>query len=240
MTDILPTDLSFIALPRISVGLFQRILTRANSPAAPTAQLLATIPDGYNLDRAIALAFFRHESTYGTQGIAKRSLNWGNLRSGARAHKQESGFGFYHTWAESLTDWCQLIKVRYIGRGLLTVRQVLPIYAPSSDGNAPRRYADQVCADVARWIQEDRLPTIPTIAQYRVKAHVTSEVRIRAAARQNARVLGVLHAGDSWQGVALAGALTTVAGFGSSSIWVKDADGRCVWAGLLEEVADGG
>jgi hypothetical protein len=238
MSDLLPTDLAFIALPRISVGLFARILTRANSPVAPHASALATIPDGYNLDRALALAFFHHESTYGTHGIAKKSLNWGNLRSGTRAYKTESGFGFYHTWQDSLQDWCQLIKVRYIGRGLFTVRQVLKVYAPSSDGNNPVRYADQVCADVARWIQEDRLPTIPQIAHYRVRPNVTSEVRIRSAPRQNASILDVLHAGDSWQGVALAGALTTVAGFGTSSIWIKDADGRCVWAGLLEEVKE--
>lgn len=243
MTSIRTTDIAFTSLPRISAGLFARVLSRNHSPAAHYAAQLATIPEAYNLDRAVALAFFRHESTYGTQGIAVRSLNWGNLRNGVRAYKIENNFAFYHSWADSLHDWCQLIKVRYIGRGLLTVRHALPIYAPSSDGNAPQRYADQVCADVARWMVEDTLPApspishLPTpAARYRVKPACTAPVVIRSAPRVNASVIGRLHAGDRWDGVLVSGGNAVVKGFGQGSTWVRDSQCRFVSALLLEEV----
>jgi hypothetical protein len=51
-------------------------------------------------------------------------------------------------------DWCAYIKRRYIDRGLLTVEQAIPIYAPSSDHNAPDRYIAAVRASVAQWQQE--------------------------------------------------------------------------------------
>src|SRR6266508_4521393 len=150
-------ELLFVAAPRMSGESFARVLARGNSPAASAAAELYAIIMGshegspYGLDPAIALAFFGHESTYGRYGVANRSLNWGNLRRGSRAYKVESGFGFYHAWADSLRDWCELISSRYVARGLSTVEQAIPVYAPSSDGNAPARYIAFVRRLVAGW-----------------------------------------------------------------------------------------
>src|SRR5262245_24391065 len=96
------SGLSFVSAPRMSAESFARVLVRAGSPAASgrtRGSPLHAIVVSYGLDPAIALAFFCHESTYGKFGVARRSLNWGNLRRGARAYKVESGFGFYRTWA---------------------------------------------------------------------------------------------------------------------------------------------
>jgi hypothetical protein len=113
--------LLFVHTPRMSAESFARVLSRNSSPAAGTAADLYTIICSYNLDPAVALAFFAHESTYGKYGVAARSLNWGNLRRGARAYKVAGGFGYYHSWADSLRDWCELISSRYVARGLATV-----------------------------------------------------------------------------------------------------------------------
>lgn len=241
MTDILQYDLTIAHAPRISAAQFSRVLVRAASPAAPDAAKLYAIPPTYGLDSAIALAFFRHESSCGTQGIARTTLNWGNLRrSQGRAVGSQGGFAKYARWADSLHDWCVLIRDGYLrGRKLSTVRQVIPIYAPSSDGNAPERYADSVMADVARWMVEDQLPA-DSDRTYRVKAAVTGGATIRAAPRQNGAVLGRLHAGDPWTGERIAGGLVTLAGFGSTNIWIRSFDLRCVWSGLLEEMSGSG
>lgn len=148
--------LLFVHPPRITAATFARVLHAAHSPAAPDAAALFAIPVAYGLDPALALAFFGHESRFGTQGIAVKTRNWGNLRrSQGRALRVQGGWAWYATWADSLADWCTLIQHRYVGRGLDTPAKALPVYAPSSDGNAPARYAAAVAAMVARWQAEE-------------------------------------------------------------------------------------
>lgn len=76
----------------------------------------------------------------------------------------------------------------------------------------------------------------PQIGRYKVRAAVTAGATIRSAPRRNAAVLGRLRAGDSWQGGEVWGEKVTLAGFGTSDIWIVDERGRAVWSGLLEEV----
>lgn len=236
MTNLPPHDLTFLAPPRISSALFARILADAHSPAMREAAVCYATALTFGLDPAIALGFFHHESTYGTAGAAVATKNWGNLRrSQGRAIGMLNGFATYRSWADSLHDWCTLIANTYvIGRGLTTVRAALHVYAPSSDGNAPTRYADSVMADVARWQIMDTIGTHDK--QYVVKQAVTGGATIRAAPRTNAAILGRLHAGDSWSGEELPGQLVSIAGFGSSATWIRSVDLRCVWSGLLQEV----
>ena len=86
-------SLSFVSAPRMSAESFARVLVRAGSSAAPDAANFYAIICSYNLDPAIALAMFCHESTYGKYGVANRSLNWGNLRRGARARAPPPAIG---------------------------------------------------------------------------------------------------------------------------------------------------
>lgn len=71
---------------------------------------------------------------------------------------------------------------------------------------------------------------------YRVKALVTAGATIRSAPRTNAAVLGRLRAGDVWSGEPIPGQTVTIAGFGSSNLWVRSSDMRCVSSVLLEEI----
>lgn len=77
----------------------------------------------------------------------------------------------------------------------------------------------------------------PLDIHYRVKAAATAGATIRSAPRTNAAVLGHLKAGDDWYGELIPGQLVTIAGFGSSNQWVRSADQRFVWSGLLEKVS---
>lgn len=148
----LPKRLTFISPPRIPLEQFAKILTEAHSPAAGQAAECYQVPLVYGMDPAIALAFFKHESTYGTKGAATRTRNWGNLRRGqGHALKTAEGWAWYATWHDSLIDWCILIGSRYIGRGLITVDQAIPVYAPSADHNNPDKYIASIYAALAKW-----------------------------------------------------------------------------------------
>lgn len=226
------SPLHFISAPRMGAASFARVLLRAQSPAADDVANLYAIICLYNLDPAIALAMFCHESTYGKFGIASRSRNWGNLRRGARAYKSESGFGFYHAWADSLRDWCELINRRYVARGLATVEAAIPVYAPSSDGNAPARYIAQVRQLVAAWEASERAQaglgpgyTNPPV-QSRVVAVNGARVRAQPAFGDNV-------VGSKRKGAAVGGVLVEGAVYQGSTTWLKLRDGQFMHSSVL-------
>lgn len=74
--------------------------------------------------------------------------------------------------------------------------------------------------------------------RYKVLKTVTGGATIRSAPRINGMVLGRLKAGDPWAGEEIEGNMVTVHGFGSSRVWVRSDDQRCVWRNLLEEVRE--
>lgn len=132
------------------------MLLNAHSPAAGNAHECYDICLIEGVNPAIALAFFLKESTYGTKGIAVRTKNWGNVRTpetvgvGTIINTPRGQFVQYSSWVVSLADWCKRLKgPKY--RGLTTVEQVVPRYAPSSDGNNVTRYIDVVHAAVNAW-----------------------------------------------------------------------------------------
>jgi hypothetical protein len=162
-----PIDYAFVSAPRCSSAVFSTVLASRNSPATSLATELYAIPLSFGLDPAVALAFFDHESKYGTVGLAVETLNWGNIRRGQGREirhktfyypngKSRGQFAVYNSWANSLHDWCTLILNGYvrggIGRGILdTVRRAIAVYAPADDENDPDGYANTVIALVTRW-----------------------------------------------------------------------------------------
>lgn len=166
MTEILRVD----ALPRISRDGFRIILEAAGSPAAPAAGACYDAIAVLGMDPAVGLAFFQHESTFGTAGWATRTHNWGNLRPGSGwalkkglADGITSGGEFLvftrrvgepeaFEWARSAGCWAELM-LRYGDAGWLDggVDEILQRYAPTGDGNVPTAYAAAVKAHVASW-----------------------------------------------------------------------------------------
>jgi hypothetical protein len=149
------SGLQIQAPPRISRAAFTQILSRAGSPAAPHGDELYAIIVGYGLDPAVALAFFQHESQFCTVGRCARAelRNWGMLRRPIRASRgagSGEGFARYASFQDGLRDWCELM-LGYIGRGMETVEEAIPRYAPQSDGNVPTAYISAIRRQVAAW-----------------------------------------------------------------------------------------
>lgn len=152
------TDYTIAHAPRISRRLFRQALINRKSPAAKVAEAAYAVCLAWGVDPAVALAFYVHESSAGTKGVAATSLNWGNLRIGRRAQiNRETAegrpyFAFYTNWLSSLDDFCELLRSRlYEGDGRKTVREVLPRFAPALDRNDPTAYADFVNRSVETW-----------------------------------------------------------------------------------------
>ncbi|MGQ9529604.1 MAG: hypothetical protein ACUVUA_17965, partial [Chloroflexus sp.] len=134
-----------------------RILQSYGSPATGTGEIWYRFGVEYNIDPAYALAFFIHESGAGT------NPNWAGFKpDGSTTHNVGNiicagyptcygRFRDYPTWEAGIADWYRLIDVEYIrGRGLQTVAEVIPIYAPSIE-NDVQGYINVVTRLVDQW-----------------------------------------------------------------------------------------
>ena len=169
--------------PRISLTQFAGVLQRYQSPCTPSGKECYEIITAAGLDPAVALAFFGHESTFGTTGISGELKNWGNVRTPFKperaAGKHPRNFTIYATWQDGLQDWCDRMNERYVReRGLDTVEKVVPVYAPAADGNAVEDYIRHVNKLITEWIAEDGAGP----AQPPATAHAPAPPAVPAAA----------------------------------------------------------
>jgi hypothetical protein len=145
------TNESVLGQPSLSPQFIDAILQQAHSPAQGTGQSLYNLSKHYGIDDAYALAFFKHESRYGTTGIARLTLSLGNIRCSA-GYQCIQGYRAYPNWQAGYADWYRLIATTYIAEWhLTTVEQIIPVYAPASDGNDVAGYIAAVKQAVMTW-----------------------------------------------------------------------------------------
>lgn len=137
--------------PTVSADLINRVLAYYHSPAAGKGQALYNDGVKYGIDPVYALAFFRHESMFGTSGVATVTRSLGNIRA-SEGYQEYDGYRKYRTWEEGFEDWYQLIAYQYVKQwGLTSVDQIIPVYAPSADNNDVTAYIESVKNAVDTW-----------------------------------------------------------------------------------------
>ena len=142
---------SIVGGPSLSAAKIDKILCSANSPACGTGNVFTLDSAEYNIDDAFAAGVFKHESSYGTSGIASQTHSIGNIRC-SDGYACIGGFRSYPSWQAGIDDWFKLISgPLYVGAGLTTPEQILAKYAPSGDGNDPSGYAQDVEQSMAAW-----------------------------------------------------------------------------------------
>jgi hypothetical protein len=144
------TGSSVIGSPSLTAAKIDQILSNAGSPAAGTGQTFYNDSVQYGIDDAYALAWFHHESGYGTSGAATQTLSIGNINC-SEGYSCIGRFRAYSSWDAGINDWYSLIKTVYVGQGLTTVESIIPHYAPASDNNDCSAYISAVENDVQNW-----------------------------------------------------------------------------------------
>ena len=148
--------------PTISAAFINRILAAYGSPASGTGQALYDLGVQYGIDPVYALAFFLHESRFGTTGEARSTLSLGNERcieDRPCIDRDRGGYAQMQSWADGFEHWYRLIRNLYIAqwhRG--TVAQIIPKYAPSADGNDEAAYIAAIKHAVDTWHAEHIYP----------------------------------------------------------------------------------
>lgn len=147
--------------PRISRSSFIRILqpTDVGSDAGACYDTLVS----KRVDPLFFLAIFHHESDFGSEGICHdyQTHSPGNTRtvrlpgiSTTTVTTPRGQFVKYHSWVDGFADTAyRIIDPHYVyaEEGRVTIGQIIPRWAPSSDGNSPTNYINAVVSDMNRW-----------------------------------------------------------------------------------------
>ena len=138
-------------VPTIDVDSINQVLASYDSPAQGKGQALYDLGRQYGVDPVYALAFFLHESRFGTTGVAQVTLSLGNIRA-TPGYASYNGYRKYQTWEAGFEDWYKLIKMQYVAQwNLSTIDQIIPVYAPSSDNNDVTAYIQSIKQAVDAW-----------------------------------------------------------------------------------------
>ncbi len=151
-----PGPYSVLGPPTVTPDFINKVLASYGSPAAGKGQALYDLGIKYGIDPVFALAFFMHESTFGTRGEAAKTMSLGNLRCiNSRPCVDQSiggGYAQMNSWEDGFEVWYQLIRNLYVTDwGANTVDLIIPHYAPSSDNNNEAAYINSVKTEVATW-----------------------------------------------------------------------------------------
>lgn len=138
----------------LSVDFMNRVLASYHSPAAGKAQYLYDYGVKYGLDSAYALAFFMHESSFGTTGVARTTKSLSNMRCVPEypCLNENGGYAIFSSWEQGFEAWFKLIRNLYVNIwGRATVDQIIPKYAPNSDGNNENGYIANLKRTIDTW-----------------------------------------------------------------------------------------
>ena len=142
---------SVIGSPSISVDFINQVLAAYRSPATGKGRALYDLGVQYGIDPVFALAFFMHESSFGTKGEAANSLSLGNLRCIPHFRCQDN-FAWFNTWEDGFKAWYELVRNLYVAQwDLITVDQIIPKYAPEADHNDEAGYIAALKHAVDTW-----------------------------------------------------------------------------------------
>jgi len=157
-----PGPYAVLGKPTITVAFINEVLAAYHSPAAGKGQALYDYGVQYGIDPAFALAFFMHESTFGTAGEARITLALGNLRcipnrpcvntEGTACQTGQSCYAKFYSWEDGFQGWYALIRNLYIADwGLVTIDQIIPKYAPAADHNDETAYINALKHSISTW-----------------------------------------------------------------------------------------
>jgi len=148
---------SVLGSPSLSATFINHILTIANSPANGLGDSFYSNSVKYGIDDAFALAFFKHESTFGIYGEAASSDSIGNLRCLGADYADlgtwcQDNFAHFPNWTDGIEAWFRLIKNLYVNQWrCTTVALIIHHYAPAADHNNEADYTNSVEQDVQTW-----------------------------------------------------------------------------------------
>lgn len=143
-----PSPYNIMGKPTISAAYINQILASAHSPAAGLGQTIIDLGKQYGIDPVFLVAIFQHESAFGTTGEARVTLSPGNercIKERPCIDQDRGGYAQMKSWTDGFDRLNFLLLNGYVrgqitGQYLVTIDQIIPIFAPKGDGNDTQAY----------------------------------------------------------------------------------------------------
>jgi hypothetical protein len=151
-----PTETPFDDIarsPTITVTEIDRVLQSVNSPMIPYSYNIYVAGIQYGIDPVFALAFWMKESREASDGSVAAPDHNPGYTEGLATDPRCGRWACWPTWPEGIAGWFHYMRVFFVDRGIRTVEDILPIYAPSSENNTSG-YIVFVLQHVATWRAE--------------------------------------------------------------------------------------
>lgn len=147
-----PTD-DLARSPTITIAEIDRVLESVNSPMLPYSADIYVSGEQYGIDPVFALAFWMKESREASDGSVAAPDHNPGYTEGLSTDTRCGRWACWPTWPEGIAGWFHYMRVFFIDRGIRTVEDILPIYAPSTENNTSG-YILFVIQHVATWRAE--------------------------------------------------------------------------------------
>ena len=153
-------DLSVVGQPTLPATTVDAVFKRVGSPMAGAGQVVVQASHQADIDDAFALAVWWTETNDGEAGVGLADHNPGGVRGSPGYPSAFDGYSIYPSYSAAVVDWFNLIRNRYVDRGLSTVYAISYPYVGTSSSPL---WAAKVVALMLRYRGEAPLPT-PTVA----------------------------------------------------------------------------
>jgi len=163
--------------PDLTEAQFSAILQAAGSPALSAAHAVYQYCVKRGCSPAFLLGMFLRESGMGKAGTATITHSWGNtrlpvhggvtpVRMTTATEARSGAFPVFRDWIDggiaTAARWLDYAPYQ----GKATVAQIIPLWAPNSDGNDSAAYTAGVLASIAGWVTQKGAivaPSKPTV-----------------------------------------------------------------------------
>jgi len=151
--------------PDLTEAQFSAILQAAGSPALSAAHAVYQYCVKRGCSPAFLLGMFLRESGMGKAGTATITHSWGNtrlpvhggvtpVRMTTATEARSGAFPVFRDWIDggiaTAARWLDYAPYQ----GKTTVAQIIPLWAPNSDGNDSAAYTAGVLASIAGWVTQ--------------------------------------------------------------------------------------
>ena len=147
---------SVVGQPTLPAATVDAIFASVGSPMVGTGKVVEQAARQANIDDAFALGVWWVETNDGAAGVGSADRNPGSVKASGGYPVAFDGYTIYPSYSAAILDWFNVLKVRYISRGLTTVYAISYPYVGTSSSPL---WAGKVVAYMQRYRAEAPPPT---------------------------------------------------------------------------------
>lgn len=163
---------SVVGPPTLPVATVDAIFAAVGSPMYGTGKVVEQAARQANIDDAFALGVWWVETNDGAAGVGSADHNPGSVKASGGYPVAFDGYTIYPSYSAAILDWFNVLKARYISRGLTTVYAISYPYVGTSSSPL---WAGKVVALMQRYRAEAPPPTPLPKPLYPASGHQKSK-----------------------------------------------------------------